>query len=259
MTLDVSGEPRPLPTALDLSAYRIVQEALTNMVKHAHATRATSASRTPMSTSTSACRTTAVGAPMSLDVGTRPARHPGTGPPARRHPRRRDVRRWVHRQRPSADRMIRVMVVDDQALVRAGFTAILDGEADIEVVAEVRGRRLRSAPPRVAPDVVLMDIRMPGTDGIRATRELPSELRPWDPCADADHLRPRRVPLRGHEAGASGFLLKDAPRAQLLTAVRVSRCRRRHALPDAWCVGSTTSSARPHPNDDDPHPGVRRY
>ena len=65
--------------------------------------------------------------------------------------------------------MIRVMVVDDQELVRAGFTAILDGEPDIEVVAQAAdGAAVLALAQQVRPDVVLMDIRMPGLDGISA-------------------------------------------------------------------------------------------
>ena len=117
--------------------------------------------------------------------------------------------------------MIRVMVVDDQALVRAGFAAILEGEEDIDVVAEVEdGSLALSAAIESRPDVVLMDIRMPHTDGIRATRELlergPHGIRVLMLTTfDLDEYL-----YEAMRAGASGFLLKDAPRAQLLAAVR---------------------------------------
>ena len=78
--------------------------------------------------------------------------------------------------------MIRVMVVDDQELVRAGFTAILEGEPDIEVVAQAAdGAAVLALARQVRPDVVLMDIRMPGLDGITATQTLladgPADVR----------------------------------------------------------------------------------
>ena len=116
--------------------------------------------------------------------------------------------------------MIRVLVADDQALVRAGFRAILEVEEDLEVVGEAAegGEAVNSA-RELRPDVVLMDVRMPGVDGIEATRRL---LRDGD--------APRVLMLttfdldeyvyEAMKAGASGFLLKDAPRDQLVGAVR---------------------------------------
>jgi DNA-binding NarL/FixJ family response regulator len=117
--------------------------------------------------------------------------------------------------------VIRVLIVDDQALVRAGFRAILEGQPDLDVVGEAddgvgaveRGRALR-------PDVVLMDLRMPRLDGIEATRRL---------CADADWPG-RVVALTTYDAdenvwdalqaGASGFVLKTSTAEQLAHAVR---------------------------------------
>ena len=117
--------------------------------------------------------------------------------------------------------MTRVMVVDDQALVRAGFAAILDSEDDLTVVAEVEdGADALAAARESRPDVVLMDIRMPRVDGIAATRELlergPAGLKVLMLTTfDLDEYL-----YEAMKAGASGFLLKDAPRAQLLAAVR---------------------------------------
>ncbi len=117
--------------------------------------------------------------------------------------------------------MIRVGVVDDQALVRTGFTMILEVEPDIEVVFEAaHGRDAVELARRHRPDVVLMDIRMPELDGIEATRLITAEL-------DA----PRILMLTTFDldeyvyasirAGASGFLLKDTPPDDLVAAVRV--------------------------------------
>jgi DNA-binding NarL/FixJ family response regulator len=116
--------------------------------------------------------------------------------------------------------MIRVLIADDQALVRAGFHAILESEGDIEVAGEAAdGQEAVELTRKVRPDVVLMDIRMPGLDGIEATRRL---LRDDDApkvlmltTFDLDEYL-----YEAMRAGASGFLLKDVPREQLINAVR---------------------------------------
>ena len=115
---------------------------------------------------------------------------------------------------------LRVVVADDQALIRAGFRMILDSEPDITVVAEAgTGRGAVAAVRRTQPDLVLMDIRMPELDGIAATGEITSGsdrtrvliLTTFDLDEYVhDALR----------AGASGFLLKESPPDQLLAAVR---------------------------------------
>ncbi|PII87886.1 DNA-binding response regulator [Leucobacter sp. OLJS4] len=120
---------------------------------------------------------------------------------------------------------VSVLIVDDQAMVRAGFAAILDAQPDIEVVGQAAdGEEGVALAQRLRPDVVLMDVRMPGTNGLEATRRL------MDPPPRVDH-RPRVVILTTFDideyvhdalaAGASGFLLKDAPPADLVQAVRV--------------------------------------
>ena len=120
---------------------------------------------------------------------------------------------------------IRVLVVDDQAMVRAGFAALLAAQPDIEVVGDAgNGRAGVAASRRLHPDVVLMDVRMPELDGLEATRQL------LDPPRGVEH-RPRVLMLTTFDvddyvydalrAGASGFLLKDAPPADLIAAVRV--------------------------------------
>jgi DNA-binding NarL/FixJ family response regulator len=116
--------------------------------------------------------------------------------------------------------MIRVLLVDDQSLLRMGFRLILDAENDIKVVGEaadgVSGVIMASA---LHPDVVLMDIRMPGTDGIQATRSIIAA----DPASKVLILTTFDVDqyvFAGLKAGASGFILKDTPPAELLTAIR---------------------------------------
>lgn len=116
---------------------------------------------------------------------------------------------------------IRVLIVDDQELVRTGFRMILDSENDIEVVAEAAdGKEALTEFDRLQPDVVLMDIRMPNMDGVEATRVLverdSNALVLILTTFDLDEYV--YAALR---AGASGFLLKDTPPEQLIEAVRV--------------------------------------
>jgi DNA-binding NarL/FixJ family response regulator len=117
--------------------------------------------------------------------------------------------------------MIRVLLADDQALVRAGFRMILSAQPDLEVVGEAADGAdavMRSAELR--PDVVLMDVRMPDVDGIQATRQIVAmDEAPRVLVLTTFDLD--EVVYEALRAGASGFLLKDAPEVQLITAVRV--------------------------------------
>ncbi|WP_033336147.1 response regulator transcription factor [Microbispora sp. NRRL B-24597] len=124
--------------------------------------------------------------------------------------------------------MIRVALVDDQALVRAGFGMVIDSQADMTVVLEASdGAAALEALRRTPADVVLMDVQMPGVDGIAATRQLLAEQ-------ETGGTGPESVPkvlvlttfdtdeylLAAISAGASGFLLKDAQPEDLLAAIR---------------------------------------
>ena len=117
--------------------------------------------------------------------------------------------------------MIRVLIADDQALMRGGFRMILDAQDDIEVVGEaIDGRDAVEQYRRTAPDVVVMDVRMPAMDGIEATRRLTAA----DPPARVLILTTFDLDEYVYEAlraGASGFLLKDRPPEELVAAVRV--------------------------------------
>ena len=118
---------------------------------------------------------------------------------------------------------VRVLLVDDQALIRAGFRMILDAEEDIEVVGEsADGTQAVDSVRRLRPDVVLMDIRMPEMDGIEATRRI----------VGGDGETPVKVLMLttfdldeyvydALRAGASGFLLKDVPADQLVAGIRL--------------------------------------
>ena len=118
--------------------------------------------------------------------------------------------------------MIRVLIADDQTLVRSGFRMILEPETDIDVVGEAGdGAEAVEAVARLQPEVVLMDVRMPGMDGLEATRRILQSKEP-----------PRIVVLTTFDldevvyealrAGASAFLLKDASAERMVTAIRVA-------------------------------------
>jgi DNA-binding NarL/FixJ family response regulator len=117
---------------------------------------------------------------------------------------------------------IRLLVVDDQALVRAGFRMILEAEPDLEVAGEAAdGEEALVQAARCGPDVVLMDVRMPGVDGIEATRRI---------LGEPAHAGVRVIMLTTFDmdeyvydalrAGASGFVLKDVPPEQLVDGIR---------------------------------------
>jgi DNA-binding NarL/FixJ family response regulator len=120
--------------------------------------------------------------------------------------------------------VIRVLLADDQSLIRAGFRALLDAEDDLEVVGEAAdGAQAATLAAELRPDVALVDVQMPGTDGIEATRRIAA-----DPALAGVHV----VILTNYaldeyvfaalRAGASGFLVKDTQPTELLRAVRVA-------------------------------------
>ena len=152
------------------------------------------------------------------------------------------------------ERPLRVLIVDDQVLVRAGFRMIIEAQPDLTVVAEAAdGDAAVRLTRRFRPDVVLMDIRMPGLDGLEATRRI---LQSDDPPSNAP---PRILILTTFDldeyvyaalqSGAAGFLLKDTSPEQLVAAVRTV------VLGDALLAPSITRRlverfARPQPTAD---------
>ena len=274
-----------VPASIDLSAYRIVQEALTNTVKHAGPTAARVLVRADGGWLEVAVtddgarrdgsgRGAAVGDP---ERRARARRDAGAGGDVRRDVRGRPRRRRVLRSgavpasnRGAATVSIRVALVDDQALVRSGFRMIVEGQPDMEVVAEAAdGLEAVAEAERSRPDVVLMDIRMPHMDGIDATRRI----------SEMDGVEARVLILttydldeyvfRGLRAGASGFLLKDVSPEELVARDpgrgrgRVAVVPLDHAPPDRGvrphagsgrggprgardANGSRTRGARPH-------------
>jgi DNA-binding NarL/FixJ family response regulator len=116
---------------------------------------------------------------------------------------------------------VRVVVADDHPVVREGLRAMLDAEPDLDVVGEAAsGEEAVALAARLRPDVVLMDLRMPGTDGVAATGRITAAgdarvlvVTTYDTDSDI---------LRAVEAGATGYLLKDTPRRELAAAVRAA-------------------------------------
>lgn len=137
--------------------------------------------------------------------------------------------------------MIRILVVDDQQLVRMGLRMLFEQAQDIEILGEAdNGAEAVRLAEHLTPDVVLMDLRMPGMDGITATRRILTArpatrvvaLTTFD---DDDHLYPVLA------AGACGFLVKDTPPAELLEAVRRAANGEAPSAVTSW----TASSPRP--------------
>ena len=234
--LEVRGTPRELPRALDLSAYRILQEALTNVLRHAPGSRARVRRRLrPRRRATSASATTAAAHRGSR--GWPPGRPVATGSSACASARRcsaapsRPVRstaasRCAPTCRPHGWRgprltdPIRIVLVDDEAMVRVGLRMVLSGEPDLEVVGEASdGAEAVDVVLESRPDVVLMDVRMPRVDGIEGSRRVlaaaPDVKVVVLTTFDEDEYV--EAALR---SGVSGFLLKVAPPERLIDGVR---------------------------------------
>ena len=144
--------------------------------------------------------------------------------------------------------MIRVLIAEDQTLVRGALRALLDLEEDLEVVAEVgRGDAVVGAAREHRPDVALLDIEMPGGDGIAAARALAAELPGCRAVILTTFGRPGFL-RRAMEVGAAGFLVKDAPVAELARGIRAvmagDRVIDRDLAAAALAIGATPLSAR---------------
>ncbi len=234
VTFELGDGLDDLPAVVGSSAYRIVQEALTNVIRHAGPCSATvrvwredgelaievlDNGRGPGHADTSAghglagMRERAVALGGSLSAG---AAESGGFRRASAPANRRQGETVV------SDR-IRVLVADDQALVRGGFRVLVDSASDLETVGEAAdGAEALALVRELKPDVVLMDIRMPVKDGIEATREIAA-----DPATAATRVLILTTfdldeyVYEALRAGASGFLLKDTDPVTLLDAIRV--------------------------------------
>ena len=142
------------------------------------------------------------------DVGSSSASAPGSAGPAQ-----------VYSAPRADDRRVRLLVVDDHPVVRSGIVGMLSGEPDLQVVGQAAdGAEAIALTAELVPDVILMDLRMPGLDGVEATRRISTRpdaprvvvLTTYDTDGDI---------LRAVEAGAIGYLLKDSPREDILAAV----------------------------------------
>jgi DNA-binding NarL/FixJ family response regulator len=121
-----------------------------------------------------------------------------------------------------SDGVIRVLIVDDQSLVRAGFRMILESEEDVEVVGEAAdGEQALTAVAELEPDVILMDVRMPNVDGLEATRRLLEGKTEGPRVLILTTFDLDEYVYEALRVGASGFLLKDTPPEQLVEAIRV--------------------------------------
>ena len=251
-----TGEPFPLPRGLDLSAYRIVQEGLTNALKHARASRADVTVRYRPDELQLEVRDDGQGAAASDGLG-----HGLVGVRERVKIYGGEMTAGtadgggfvLQRAPPGRGRRavsIRVLVADDQSMVRAGFRMLLSGLEDIEVVAEAsNGLEAVDKAARFQPTVVLMDIRMPELDGLQATeRILAADDARADP--DPDDVRPRRVRLRG--AAGRRQRLRPQGRPSRAADRRDPHRRRRRRAPLA---GGHEARDRPvHPHS--PRPGA---
>jgi two-component system response regulator DesR len=144
--------------------------------------------------------------------------------------------------------VIRVLVAEDQSMVRGALRALLELEEDIAVVAEVgRGDEVLAAALEHRPDVALLDIEMPGQDGIEAARELSARLPGVRAVVLTTFGRPGFL-RRAMEVGAAGFLVKDAPVAELARAIRAvvagERVIDRELAAAALALGATPLSGR---------------
>ena len=231
--LAVEGTPFPLGAAAELTAYRIVQEALTNTLRHAAARHASvtivyDEPQVRVQVADDGTANDGTAKPQGSRRGhgidgmrERAALHGGTlrAGPSPKVPKFRAG--LAGRSHPRAARVsISILLADDQPLLRRGFRMILETEDDLTVVAEAgNGEEAVDLARRHAPDVVLMDIRMPGTDGIEATQQI-TAAGPLPKVLVLTTFDLDEYAFGALRAGASGFLLKDVRPGELVAAIR---------------------------------------
>ena len=247
--VEVDGPEGSVTSPVGAAAYRIVQEALTNVLRHGDASSAAVRVAIGAQSVEIDVRNDGV-APVDRAAGQRRghreraardgrarrgARRARRGRPA---PRRRLAgarrpaarttaltlaRRAAARRRHAVGLSISVLIADDQALVRAGFAALLEAEDDLEVCGEASdGEEALRLARSLAPDIVLMDVRMPRMDGLEATAAITSDERlPDTRVVVLTTFELDEYVFGALRAGASGFLLKDLEAPDLLAAIRV--------------------------------------
>ncbi len=222
--IEVVGDVHPLGPGLELTAYRVIQESLT--FTEVRRTWRNSQRTDDLRSRISQChryRRWTWGRGTGQGSRARAHWHARAG-----HDPRRQPHRWAATRgrlsgvgSPPGARMIRVMLVDDQAMIRSGLQMILEAEPDLQVIAEAdSGQEAIRIAGRDKPDVILMDIRMPGMDGLTATQEI-LEANPSARIIILTTFDVDDYVYRSLRIGASGFLLKNAPADDLVHAVRV--------------------------------------
>ena len=229
--LRVDGAGRPLSDELEVCAYRVVQESLTNVVRHAGASAVRVRVAYGERELTIAVEDDGVGGPgagpaaASRGCASASRSSAAASPPGRPRTAGRlggpldAAARWPARAGRGGAVSIRVVVADDQAIARQGLRMILESEPDIEVVGEaVDGLDALGQVERRAPDVLLIDIRMPRMDGLEATRRLRDTAGVEVIVITTFDLD--EYVLEALRAGAVGFLVKDSPPDRIIDAVR---------------------------------------
>jgi two-component system, NarL family, response regulator DesR len=145
--------------------------------------------------------------------------------------------------------MIRILIAEDQSMVRGALAALLAFEPDLEVVAEVSaGDQVLAAAREQRPDIALLDIEMPGMDGIEAAAALRRELPDCTPLILTTFGRPAYL-RRALEAGAAGFLVKDAPAERLANAIRRAAAGERVVDPELAAAALADGETRLTPRE----------
>ena len=238
VALSVTGEARDLAPGLDLTAYRLVQEGLTNTLRHARnpgrAEVAIDYGEDRIELAVRDDGRVSRGLGSNDRGGQRAPRDAGTRCGVRRFARcSGEAGGWLRAGRDAAlgpdmsavearsAASIGVLIVDDQALVRAGFRMILEIEPDLHVVGEAAdGDQAVAQVAALGPDVVLMDVRMPGTDGIAATRRIMADASCGARVVMLTTFDMDEYVYEALKAGASGFLLKDVQPELLVAGIR---------------------------------------